>query len=268
MSRPESNRCKQNRFEPKVYFIGAGPGDPELITVKGQKIIKAADLVLFTGSLVPREVIDAAGPRAEIVDSAPLTLEQTNDLLVRTVRAGKIAARVHTGDPALFGAVREQIDLLDAAGIDHEIIPGVTAAFAAAAAAKVSFTAPGGTQSLILTRMAGRTPVPDTEAIRHMAAHGSSLAVYLSADKHEALEKELLEAGLSPETTIIIGTMVGHPQEQIVRTRLKDLSRTARANNLTRQAVFLILPSENRDRERSRLYDPSFAHGYRTGGDQ
>jgi precorrin-4/cobalt-precorrin-4 C11-methyltransferase len=101
-----------------------------------------------------------------------------------------------------------------------------------------------------------------------MAAHSSSMAVYLSADKHELLEKELLEAGLSPETAIVIGTMVGHPQEQIIRTRLKDLSRTARANNLTRQAVFLILPSENRDRERSRLYDPSFAHGYRTGGDQ
>ena len=263
MSRPGTNT-----LEPKVYFIGAGPGDPELITVKGQRIIKAAHLVLFTGSLVPREVIDAAGPSAEIVDSAPLTLEQTNELLVRTVRAGKVAARVHTGDPALFGAVREQTDLLDQAGIGYEVIPGVTAAFAAAARANVSFTSPGGTQSLILTRMAGRTPVPDQEAIRHMAAHGSSMAVYLSADKHEALERELLEAGLSPDTTIVIGKMIGHPREQIIRTRLRDLSRTAEEHGLIRQAVFLILPSENRDQERSKLYDPSFAHGFRTGGDQ
>ena len=256
------------RCEPKVYFIGAGPGDPELITVKGQNIIKAADLVLFTGSLVPREVIDAAGPTAEVIDSAPLTLEETNDLLVRTVRAGGIAARVHTGDPALFGAVKEQTDLLDTAGIGYEVIPGVTAAFAAAARANISFTAPGGTQSLILTRMAGRTPVPDQEAIRHMAAHGSSMAVYLSADKHEELEKELLAAGLSPETTIIIAKMVGHPSEKIIRTRLGDLSRTAREENIIRQAVFLILPANNQSSERSRLYDPTFAHGYRTGGDQ
>ncbi|MDD4649146.1 MAG: precorrin-4 C(11)-methyltransferase [Desulfoplanes sp.] len=255
-------------LQPNVYFIGAGPGDPELITVKGQNIIKSADLVLFTGSLVPREVIDAAGPTAEVIDSAPLTLEETHALLVRTVRAGGIAARVHTGDPALFGAVKEQTDLLDRAGIGYEIIPGVTAAFAAAARAKVSFTAPGGTQSLILTRMAGRTPVPDKEAIRYMAAHGSSMAVYLSADKHEELEKELLTAGLSPETTVIIAKMVGHPSEKIIRTRLGDLSRVAREQEIIRQAVFLILPADNQSSERSRLYDPTFAHGYRTGGDQ
>ncbi len=249
---------------PKVYFIGAGPGDPELITVKGQNIIKAAHLVLFTGSLVPQEVVEAADPKARIIDSSPLTLEETNDLLVRTVRDHKIAARVHTGDPALFGAVREQALLLEQAGIPYEIIPGITAAFAAAAKAGVAFTAPGGTQSLILTRMAGRTPMPSQEAIRHLAVHGSSLAVYLSADKHAELENELLQAGLSPETPIVIGAKVGHPEEQIIRTCLRNLSRTAKQHNLTRQTVFLILPWENQPQKRSRLYHPDFSHGCRT----
>ncbi len=250
---------------PKVYFIGAGPGDPELITVKGQKIIKAAHLVLFTGSLVPKEVVGAADPRAEIIDSSNLTLEETNELLVRTVQAKKIAARVHTGDPALFGAVQEQALLLEQAGIAYEIIPGVTAAFAAAAKAGVSFTIPEGTQSLILTRMKGRTPVPSQEAISHLAAHGSSLAVYLSADKHAELEKELLHAGLSPETPIVIGSKVGHPEEKIFHTSLKYLSQTARKRGLTRQTVFLILPGGNQLKERSRLYHPEFSHGWRRG---
>ncbi len=250
---------------PKVYFIGAGPGDPELITVKGQRIIKAAHLVLFTGSLVPQEVVKAANPRAEIIDSSSLTLEETNELLVRTVQAQKIAARVHTGDPALFGAVREQALLLEQAGIPYEIIPGVTAAFAAAARAGVAFTVPGGTQSLILTRMKGRTPVPSQEAIRCLAAHGSSLAVYLSADNHAELEKELLQAGLSPETPIVIGSKVGHPEEKIFHTSLKHLSQTARQHGLTRQTVFLVLPGGSQPQERSRLYHPEFSHGYRRG---
>ncbi len=175
---------------PQVYFIGAGPGDPGLITVRGRELIEQADLVLYAGSLVPREVVACARPEARVVDSARMNLDETHALMRDTVRSGGLVARVHTGDPSLFGSMREQMALLDRDGIAHAVVPGVTAAFATAARAKVSFTVPEATQTLVITRLAGRAPVPEGERLRELARHGSSVAVYLSADKAAELTRE------------------------------------------------------------------------------
>jgi precorrin-4/cobalt-precorrin-4 C11-methyltransferase len=246
---------------PHVYFIGAGPGDPDLITVRGRDLVASADLVLYAGSLVPAEVVGCAKPEARVVDSAGLSLDETHALMLGTARAGGMVARVHTGDPSLFGSVREQTDLLDRDGVPWAVIPGVTAAFAAAARAGVSFTVPESTQSLIITRLHGRTPVPESERLRDLACHGSSVAVYLSADKAAELAAELRLAGAGEDTAIVIGRRVGHPDEEIIRTTLAGLVDSAAG--IDRQAVFLILPGQSAARAKSRLYDPAFGHGFR-----
>jgi len=250
---------------PKVWFIGAGPGDPELLTLKAARLIAAADLVLYAGSLVPAAVVGHAKPGARVVDSSPLTLEETHALLLECVRSGGDAARVHTGDPALYGAVPEQAALLDRDGVAWEVVPGVTAAFAAAAMAGVGFTTPGVSQSLILTRAAGRTPVPASESLRSMAAHGCALAVYLSAAQAPAVQEELLAGGLPPDTPVLVGHRVGWPDGSVRRATLAGLAEAARG--LDRQTVFLVLPGlapgRDKDAQRSRLYAPDFGHGFR-----
>ena len=251
----------------KVWFIGAGPGDPELITVKGQRLIKAADCIVYAGSLVPREVLATARPGVPLVDSAPLSLAETHALLRDCAASGGIAARVHTGEPSLYGAVREQAALLDAEAIPWEVVPGVSSAFATAAAAGVSFTVPGGPQTFILTRLSGRTPVPETEALPALAAHGAAMAVLLSASEPERVQAELLAGGYAPDTLIVLGHKVGWPGGEVVRTRLCDLAHTARERGFTRQTVFLVLPGQDAAPKdsRSKLYDAAFSHGWRAG---
>jgi precorrin-4/cobalt-precorrin-4 C11-methyltransferase len=249
---------------PFVYFIGAGPGDPGLITVRGQDIVRRADLVLYAGSLVPREVVACAKQDARVVDSAQLDLDQTHALIMATVREGGLVARVHTGDPSLYGTIREQTKLLRDEGVDFAIIPGVTAAFAAAARAGVSFTVPEATQSLIITRLSGRTPVPERETLARLAGHGSSVAVYLSADKAADLARELRQAGTGENTVIIIAVKVGHPEEEIITSTLATVEADVRRHKVTRQAVFLILPGETAPDRLSRLYAPDFGHGFRS----
>lgn len=246
-----------------VWFIGAGPGDPELITVKGQRLISQADLVLYAGSLVPREVLACARPDARIEDSAPLSLPQTHALLRDCARSGGLAARVHTGEPSLYGAVQEQAALLDTDGIPWSVVPGVSSAFAAAAEAKVSFTVPEGTQTLIFTRLAGRTPVPEAESLRSLATHGAALCVYLSAGDPLRVQEELLAGGYAPDTAVVLGHKVGWPGGETVRTRLGLLAQTAAKHGFTRQTVFLVLPGKAADQASSRLYAPEFAHGWR-----
>ncbi len=250
----------------KVYFIGAGPGAPDLITVRGQDIIRTADLVLYAGSLVPRAVVDQARDGAEVVDSSPLTLEQTHALLKKTVSAGGTAARVHTGDPSLYGAVREQIRLLDRDGLAWEIVPGVTAAFAAAALAGVGFTVPEAVQTLILCRQEGRTPVPDGQSLRKLASHGAAMAVYLSAGQADTVQAELLAGGLPPETVVVAARAVGWPDQDLACGRLENLAEMARERGFENQTVFLILPGQDKQ-TRSRLYDPGFGHGLRPADD-
>lgn len=252
--------------ENKVYFIGAGPGDPELVTVKGQRLISEADLVLYAGSLVPKAVVACAKEGATVADSAPLNLEETHALMMETIASGGMVARVHTGDPSLYGAIREQIELLERDGTAYEVVPGVTAGFAAAAAACRSYTVPEVTQTLIFTRMAGRTPVPERERLRALAAHGSAMCIYLSAGDPEGLQSELEAAGLPGGTLVVQAYRVGWPEEKVVETDLAHLARTARDNGFTRQTVFLVMPgqgAEDAGSARSLLYDKDFVHGYR-----
>ena len=252
-----------------VFFIGAGPGDPELITVKGKRLIDTADLVLYAGSLVPQAVVAQAKPGAAVVDSSSMTLEETHALMRETIRAGKTVARVHTGDPSLYGAIREQMVLLDADDIPYQVVPGVTAAFAAAAAGCVSLTVPESVQSFSVTRLGGRTDVPPGQSVRELARHGGSLAVYLSAPDAARLEKELLAGGVDPQTPVLIAYRVGWPEERLVRADVSSLAATVAAEKLTRQTVFLVLPGErDSGREKggslvSRLYAGDFFHGFR-----
>ncbi|BDQ33893.1 precorrin-4 C(11)-methyltransferase [Pseudodesulfovibrio portus] len=250
----------------RVWFIGAGPGDPELLTVKGQRLIAEADLVLYAGSLVPAQVVAGAKEGAKVADSAPLNLDETHALMMETVRKGGMVARVHTGDPALYGAIREQMELLDRDGVDYAVVPGVTAGFAAAAAACRSYTVPEVTQTLIFTRIAGKTPVPENEALRKLATHGSAMCIYLSAGDPEGVQSELLAGGLAGFTLAIMAYRVGWPEEKVVVTDLANLAVTARENDFNRQTVFLILPGqsvEDAGNAKSLLYDENFKHMYR-----
>lgn len=260
--KPFFQKGLSSQLLPKVYFLGMGPGDPELLTVKAARIIAQADLVLYAGSLVPPASLAGARADARVVDSAPLTLEETHALLCETVRAGGAAARAHTGDPSLYGAVAEQIRLLEKDGIGYEIVPGVTSAAAAAAACRISFTAPEATQTLILTRLAGRTPVPESERLRELARHGASMAIYLSAADPEGVARELLEGGMAPDTPVAAVHRAGWPDERICRTTVADLAEAVRREGITRQTVFLVLPGLASEAV-SRLYAKDFAHGFR-----
>ena len=249
-----------------VWFIGAGPGDPDLITVKGQRLIKTADLVLYAGSLVPPAVVACAKPEATVLDSASMTLGQTHAAMRETALAGGLVARVHTGDPMLYGAVREQMRLLKAEGIPYAVVPGVSAAFAAAALAGASLTTPESVQSFAITRLDSRTPVPPDQSVAAYARHGGSLAVYLSAGAPERLAEELRQGGVSEDTPVLLAHKVGWPDQCLVRATLATLARTAKERGFGRQTGFLVLPGEKKTRGAdSRLYAEGFSHGYREG---
>lgn len=242
--------------------MGAGPGDPELLTLKARRLIEEADLVLYTGSLVPREVVAFARQGAMVMDSSSMTLEETHHSLMNTVKAGGKVARVHTGDPSLYGAMREQMDLLDQEGIAYEVVPGVTAAFAAAAAAMVSFTLPEKTQTLIITRLGARTAVPEKENLRDLACHGASMAIYLSTSTPEQMVEGLLDGGYPEDTPVVIGYRIGWPDEALFFTTIRETAAVVRNAGISRHAVFLILPARG-ERSASRLYSTDFSHGFR-----
>ena len=247
---------------PRVHFVGAGPGDPELITLKAARVISQADLVIYPGSLAPKEVTDLAKPGAELWDSAALTLEQTHEAIMEIVRRGGRVARLQAGDPALYGTVAEQARLLDAEGVEYAVVPGVTAAAAVSAALKVPATAPEITQTLILTRLAGRTPVPEAERLRELAKHRCALAVYLSSADPEAVREELLAGGYPADTCVAVAHRVGWPEEELHLSTVSAFPELVRERNLTKQTLFMVLPGYGAA-TRSKLYDPKFSHGAR-----
>ena len=259
----------------EVWFIGAGPGAADLMTLRGHRLIAEADLVLYAGSLVPVEAVSHARPEAALRDSANMTLQETHALIKEFALRGQNTARVHTGDPALYGALLEQTRLLDRDGIPWSVVPGVSAAFAAAAAAGQSLTLPEIRQTLAITRLPGKTPVPEGENLRALAATGAALAVYLSAEHTGQLQNELLSAGLAPDTKVIVGHRVSWPDEAVAATSLAGLADFTRARGFSRQTVFLVLPGESFDPQKdaasdpgtvSRLYAAEFSHGFRVGG--
>lgn len=247
----------------QVWFVGAGPGDPELLTVKAAKLLAKAQTVIYAGSLVPKSLLAGAPSEARLIDSAPLTLEETHAAIVQSVQEKRLTVRLHTGDPALYGAVREQTELLDKEGITWAVVPGISAAFAAAAEAKIFFTVPELCQSLILTRLEGRTPVPPKEDLELLAAHNCAMGIYLSGAAAPALQAKLQHAGLPPNTPIVIAHKVGWPEQLIIHTTLGELPACASQLELTTQVVFLVLPANKAKEQRSCLYDPAFSHAWR-----
>ncbi len=262
----ESGPAAPERFP--ILFVGAGPGDPELITVKGQRALAQADTVVYAGSLVPRALLDWARPGCRCIDSAGLDLDQIIACLADAWHAGKRVVRLHTGDPSLYGAIFEQIQELVKRGIPFEIIPGVTAAFAGAAALGIEYTVPEKTQTLILTRMGGRTPVPEAESLAALAAHRASMAIYLSIGMAEEAAGVLARV-YGPEAPCAVVFKASHPDERIVLTTAGGLAEAVAAAGITRQALIIVgeaLKTAAQGGPRSRLYDPSFTHGFRQGG--
>jgi len=253
----------------KLYIIGAGPGDPDLITVKGLNVLKEADVILYADSLVNEDLMNKAKPSAEIIKTAGMHLEEMVDIMVDRIRSGKKVARVHTGDPAVFGAIMEQIALLKKNGIDVEIIPGVSSVFAAAAAAQAELTIPDLTQTVILTRAEGRTPVPEFEKLADLAKHHCTIALFLSATLTKKLVKELTEAGWSKETPVAVVYKASWPDQKIVRTTLERLDEEMHANGIRKQAMILagwaLAENIHEQNYRSKLYDKTFTHGFRRG---
>lgn len=252
----------------EVVFVGAGPGDPELITLKGLKALQQADLVVYAGSLVNPALLEECQKACEIHDSAPLNLDEVLALLVPAAQAGKKVVRLHTGDPSLYGAIQEQMEVLDAAEIPYRVIPGVTATFAAAASLKQELTLPGVSQTLVLTRLAGRTPVPDSETLRNIARIGGSICLYLSVGMMDKLVEELLAGGIfTPVTPVAVVYRASWPDEKTVEGTLADIAAKVSEAGITRQALILVgevLKARQQGvPEKSRLYDPGFAHGYR-----
>jgi precorrin-4/cobalt-precorrin-4 C11-methyltransferase len=251
-----------------VIFVGAGPGDPELITVKGQKALAQADVVLYAGSLVSPAVLGWARPGAALMDTAPLNLEQVVARIINEQRAGKRVVRVHSGDPSLFGAIQEQLEVLEKGEIPCQVIPGVTAAFAAAAALAQELTLPEVTQTVILTRAPGRTPVPPGESLGELARHGATMVIYLSINLIDRVVAELM-AAYGSGAPVVVAYRVSWPDQQILRGTLAGISAQVKEAGIERQALILVGPAlaarEERLKARSKLYDPTFTHGFRPG---
>jgi len=249
-----------------IRFVGAGPGDPELITVKGRRALAEADRVVYAGSLVPEAVLRWCRDDCERINSAGLNLAEIVDAMAEPRAAGRKVVRLHTGDPSLYGAIAEQIAELQARGIVYEVIPGVTAAFAAAAAMGMEYTLPEATQTLILTRMAGRTPVPEAESLASLAAHGASMSIYLSAGMAEKVSAVLCQT-YGPDAPVAVAYRVSHPDERIVRTTARELPETLERESIRKHALIIVGPAvatAPADAARkSRLYDAGFSHEYR-----
>ena len=249
----------------QVYFVGAGPGDIELLTIKAKKIIERADVVIYADSLISPEVCRFAREEAEIHKSASLSLEETTDIIVEAVKQGKPVARLQSGDPAIYGAIQEQMALLDEEDIDYEVIPGVSSLFAAAASLKAELTVPELSQTVIITRMEGKTPVPAAEALRSLAAHQATIALFLSVSLVEEVVSELIQGGYEPGTPAAVVYRASWEDELVIRTTLNNLAKRVKESGINKQALILVGKFlDHRGKGlRSKLYDKKFKHGYR-----
>lgn len=253
--------------EKKIHFVGAGSGAKDLITVRGADRLKQADVVIYAGSLINPEVLEYC-PQAEVYNSATMTLEEVIDVMRSSYEEGKTVVRLHTGEPSVYGAIREQMDALEELGIEYDLCPGVSACFGAAASLGLEYTLPGISQSLIITRMAGKTEVPELETIESFAAHKTSMAIYLSASMMEELESRLLKGGYSKDTPAAIVYKATWPEEESYLCTVGTLGETSRKHNITRTAVILVGDVISKcGYEKSRLYDASFSTGYRKAKD-
>ena len=251
-----------SRLAPAVYIVGAGPGDPDLLTVKALKILQQADVIVFADSLVPKQILQDVRPDAEIVRTGNKTLEEIVPLMISRVRSQKSVVRLHSGDLSLYSAIHEQMQALAEAEIPFEVIPGISAFQAAAAKLKVELTVPGLVQTIILSRISGRTEVPAGEDLASLAAHGASLCLYLSARHVEEATKQLLEH-YPPETPVAICFRLGWPDEKIWLVSLDKMASVSQEEKLIRTTLYVISPALGAAEARSRLYHPEHAHLFR-----
>jgi precorrin-4/cobalt-precorrin-4 C11-methyltransferase len=249
----------------QVIFVGAGPGDPDLITLKGKKALEEADRVIYAGSLVSPEILRHCREGIALYDSASLTLEETLALMIEGVGRQEKVVRLHTGDPSVYGAIQEQIQGLDEQGITYSVIPGVSSVFAAAAAIKKEFTLPEVSQTLILTRLAGRTPVPEKENLASLAQHQASMAIFLSVQEIGEVV-ETLSQGYTPDTPVAVVYRASWPDEQILHGTLETIEGLVKEAGIKKHAQILVGNFLRKDLgARSKLYDPEFTHEYRQG---
>lgn len=246
-----------------IHFVGAGPGAPDLITVRGQRLVRQADVIVYAGSLVNEEILKEAKAGCAIYNSASMTLEEVLEVLLKAERTGRSAVRLHTGDPCLYGAIREQMDALEREGIEYDYTPGVSSFCAAAAALEAEYTLPGVSQTVIITRLAGRTPVPQAENLESLAAHRASMVVFLSVKETGEVCRQLIEGGYPPDTPAAIVYKASWPQEKTVRGTLHTLPALAAQEGIEKTALITVGGFLEGEYERSKLYDPSFSHGCR-----
>lgn len=249
--------------ENPVYFIGAGPGDVELITVKGRRLLNEADCIIYAGSLVNKDLMD--GCKAELYDSAGMDLDEIVEVIASRHGKGEKIVRLHTGDPSIYGAIREQMQRLDSFGIEYNVIPGVTSAAGAAASLKAELTLPEVSQTVIITRQEGRTPVPEPERLRTLASHQATMMIFLSVSMIDTVVDELIEGGYSSSTPVIVVEKATWKDEKIVRGTIADIGDKVRMEGIRKTAMICVgnvfadgpIPAE------SKLYDSTFSHGTR-----
>lgn len=254
-------------MSPQISFVGAGPGAVDLITVRGARLLRHADVVIFAGSLVDRKLVESYASKAVIHDSAGMTLTEVITVMMDAISAEKHVVRLHTGDPSIYGAIQEQMEALDRINVQYQVIPGVTSAFAAAATLRQELTLPELSQTVIFTRMEGRTPVPEKEQLHKIASIGATLVIYLSVGMVEKVVDELLLGAYTPETPAAVVCRASWDDEQILRGTLENLANLVRSAGIDRQALIIVgdvLAARKEGlKAKSLLYDENFAHGYR-----
>lgn len=246
-----------------IYIVGAGPGDKELITVKGKNLLEGADIIIYAGSLVNPALLEYAKDGCEIFNSAHMTLDEVIDVMERGERENKMVVRLHTGDPAIYGAIQEQMDRLKKLKIEYKVVPGVSSFLATAASLKQEYTLPEITQTVIITRAEGRTPVPEAEKLHLLASHNATMCIFLSVHMIEDVVKELIKGGYSEDTPIAIVEKATWPEEQIVRGTLKTIAQIVKEKGINRTAMIVVSRVLDTDYALSRLYAPEFTHMYR-----
>jgi precorrin-4/cobalt-precorrin-4 C11-methyltransferase len=246
-----------------IYFIGAGPGAVDLITIRGQKLLSQADIIIYAGSLVNPQLLDYKKEECIVYNSAKMTLEEVVEVMVNASKENKLIVRLHTGDPSIYGAIREQMDLLDTYKLTYEVVPGVSSFIGAASSLKAEFTLPNVSQTVILTRMEGRTPVPKQEDISLLASHNATMVIFLTTTMLEELSKKLIQGGYKKDTPAAIVYKATWDDEKIVRTTVGNLAQAAKDNGIFKTALIFVGDFLGNEYERSKLYDPSFTHEFR-----
>lgn len=248
-----------------IHFVGAGPGAPDLITIRGAKLIQNADVIIYAGSLVNQELLTMAKENCKIYNSAHMTLEEVIGVMEEAESSFLSTVRLHTGDPSVYGAIKEQIDELEKRGIACEVCPGVSSFSGAAASLKLEYTLPGVSQSVIITRIEGRTKVPEAENLKSLAAHQATMVLFLSSGYAKEVKSQLLEGGYPPDTPAAVVFKATWQEEKILRTTLERLPEEMEKAGIEKTALIIVGNVMGKSYERSKLYDPSFTTGFRKG---